>query len=119
MSKTLLFSVTASDCEFKYTKGSGAGGQKRNKTSNAVYCIHKPSGARGYSEATRSQRKNKEDAFYKMSQTKEFKNWHKIEISRITGKLEELKRYVERELKKAKVEVRKNNKWIDEKDAED
>ena len=61
--KKLLFSVTANDCEWSYTKGSGAGGQKRNKTSSAVHCKHIASGATGYSENTRSQRQNKESAF--------------------------------------------------------
>lgn len=114
--KKLLFSITASDCEFKYTKGSGAGGQKRNKTSNAVHCIHKPSGAHGYSEASRSQRANKEDAFEKMAKTKEFKNWHKVEVSRRTGELQKIEDYVEREMKKVKIEVRENNKWVNEND---
>lgn len=114
--KKLLFSVTASDCEFKYTKGSGAGGQKRNKTSNAVYCIHRPSGAQGYSEATRSQRSNKEDAFAKMAQSKEFKKWHKVEVARRTGEQQKLEEYVQREMKKVKVEVRDSGKWVDERD---
>lgn len=107
-----LFSITASDLVFKYTKGSGAGGQKRNKTSNAVHCTHPPSGAKGYSEATRSQRKNKEDAFYKMTQTEEFQKWIKLEISRKTGELERLEKKVEQELRtNVKIEERVDGKW--------
>ena len=78
MSKELLFSVTASDCDWSYTKGTGAGGQKRNKTSSAVHCTHRLSGAHGYSEASRSQLDNKRDAFVKMVQTEEFKQWHPL-----------------------------------------
>ena len=59
MSKQLLFSVTAKDCTWDYIRGSGKGGQKRNKTSSAVRCHHKDSGAVGYAEDTRSQLKNK------------------------------------------------------------
>jgi len=51
----LLFSLTSSDFEWSYTKGTGPGGQKKNKTSSAVHCIHRPSGARGYAEDSRSQ----------------------------------------------------------------
>nr|WP_298657373.1 peptide chain release factor-like protein [uncultured Flavobacterium sp.] len=63
--KELLFSVTKEDCDWSYTKGTGSGGQKRNKTSSAVHCTHRESGAKGYSEASRSQLDNKRDAFLK------------------------------------------------------
>lgn len=116
MSKEILFSVTASDCEWSYTRGSGKGGQKRNKTSSAVHCMHRPSGAHGYSEASRSQLDNKRDAFKKMAETKEFKNWMKIESARKMGTLKTVEETVERELKRAKVEVRHNGKWIDAKE---
>ena len=72
--RELLFSVTAKDCEWSYTKGTGAGGQKRNKTSSAVHCTHRPSGAHGYSEASRSQHDNKREAFVKMAESKEFQS---------------------------------------------
>jgi len=115
VTKKLLFSVTASDCNFKYTKGSGPGGQKKNKTSSAVHCTHKASGAKGYSEETRSQRQNKKEAFYKMTQTKEFKAWHKIEVSRKTGELQRLQDYVQREIpRNCRVEVKEEGKWVEE-----
>lgn len=114
--KRLLFSVTASDCKWAYTRGTGAGGQKKNKTSSAVHCTHESSGAHGYSEETRSQAKNKELAFVKMTQTKEFKAWHKMEFMRRSGTLELIEQSVREEMKKVKVE-RKNEKgrwevWI-------
>jgi protein subunit release factor B len=109
--KQLLFSVTASDCEWSYTKGTGAGGQKRNKTSSAVHCHHRPSGAHGYSEASRSQHDNKRDAFIKMSETTEFKHWHQLEVARRTGVLAEIERKVEREMQNVKTEVRVDNRW--------
>ena len=112
--KELLYSVTASDCEFIYTKGTGAGGQKRNKTSSAVYCIHKASGARGYSEATRSQHDNKKDAFVKMVNTNEFKNWQHIEAMRRMGKLKEIEREVDRSLTpdRLRIEHKVDGKWV-------
>lgn len=72
--KELLFSVTAADCDWSYTKGTGSGGQKKNKTSSAVHCTHRASRAHGYSEASRSQLDNKREAFVKMCNTKEFKD---------------------------------------------
>ena len=113
MKKDLLFSVTAADCDWSYTKGTGAGGQKRNKTSSAVHCHHKPSGARGYSEASRSQLDNKREAFRKMAESEEFKNWHRLEVNRRTGVLAEIERRVEQELRKVRVEIRKDGVWTE------
>lgn len=109
----LLFSVTAADCNWSYTKGTGAGGQKRNKTSSAVHCTHRASGAHGYSEASRSQHDNKRDAFAKMANTETFKQWHQLEISRRTGIEAQIERSVEQELKKTKCEVRVDGKWVE------
>ena len=112
MSKELLFSVTANDCEWSYTRGTGKGGQKKNKTSSAVHCMHRPSGAHGYSEASRSQRENKEDAFRKMAETKEFQNWMRLETARRSGKLIEIEENVKREMKRITVEVKdEEGRW--------
>lgn len=111
--KEILFSVTANDCRWSYTKGSGAGGQKRNKTSSAVHCIHDPSGARGYSESSRSQLENKRDAFFKMVETPEFKKWHRTETLRRNGQMALIDSIVERELTKVKLEIREDGKWVE------
>lgn len=114
MAREILFSVTASDCEWSYTKGSGAGGQKRNKTSSAVHCFHRPSGAYGYSEASRSQHDNKVDAFTKMAATDEFRKWHHLETLRRNGMMQQIDDYVASELKKIKVEIKdENGRWVE------
>lgn len=110
--KELLFSVTASDCEWSYTRGTGKGGQKKNKTSSAVHCMHRPSGAHGYSEASRSQRDNKEEAFRKMAESKEFQTWMKLETAKRTGQLMEIEEAVEREMRRVSVEVKdEQGRW--------
>ena len=114
--KTLLFSVTRKDCDWKYTKGSGPGGQKKNKTSSACLCIHRESGARGYSEETRSQTKNRQIAFKKMALTKVFKTWHKIESAKRSGEFIDIEKEVDKEMKKIKVEIRENGIWVPDKD---
>lgn len=43
----------------KFVKGSGAGGQKINKTSSCVYLLHRPSGIEIKCQATRSQTMNR------------------------------------------------------------
>jgi len=111
--KNPLFSVTRSDLEWSYTKGTGAGGQKRNKTSSAVHCTHHPSGAHGYSEASRSQFQNKIDAFKKMAESERFQRWLKLEYQRRTGELFESERRIENELKKVKIEVKIDGRWVE------
>lgn len=113
--KKLLFSVTAKDCEWSYTKGTGAGGQKRNKTSSAVHCHHRPSGARGYSEASRSQLDNKRDAFVKMANTVEFRRWNQLEAMKKMGQLEELERKLEEDMKpwNLKFETKVDGVWTE------
>ena len=106
--RRVLFSVTASDCGWSYTRGTGAGGQKKNKTSSAVHCIHQPSGAHGYAEETRSQAKNREIAFTKMVESKEFKNWHRREVMRRTGQQAIIDAQVEVEMRRIRVD-RKNS----------
>jgi protein subunit release factor B len=111
--KNLLFSVTAADCEWSYTRGTGNGGQKKNKTNSAVHCMHRPSGAHGYSEASRSQADNKRDAFIKMSETKEFKTWHRIETMKRTGQMAAIDLEVEKQMNQIKIECKKDGKWVD------
>jgi len=108
-----LFSVTANDCEWSYTRGTGAGGQKRNKTSSAVHCTHRPSGAHGYSEASRSQFDNRRDAFVKMTETERFKKWLHLEFMKRTGEMNEIERRVEEELRRVKTEIRIDGRWTE------
>ena len=112
--KELLFSVTAKDCRFDYYKGSGKGGQKRNKTSSAVRCTHLDSGAVGQSDDTRSQHSNKIMAFSRMAETKEFKAWHTLEVSKKLGILDRINDYVDKEMNSQNicVEFKTNGLWV-------
>jgi len=115
--KEKLFSVTLKDCDILPYKGSGAGGQKRNKTSSAIRIVHRASGAAGQCENYREQSKNKSEAFKRMSQTKEFQTWLRIETARATGELALIEKQVEEEMKKTKIEVKDDNgKWIEVKE---
>lgn len=111
--RELLFSVTASDCEWQYMRGTGPGGQKRNKTESKVRCVHPPSGASGESDETRNQHQNKRNAFLKMINTKEFKAWHKIETAKRMGTLKDIEENVNNMMKdhNLRVEGKKDGKW--------
>lgn len=113
MNKELLFTVTLKDCRVDYFRGSGKGGQKRNKTSSGCRVVHEPSGAVGQSDETRSQHQNKRIAFRKMAETKEFIAWHKMEIARRMGRLQQIEDRVDEMMRDANlnVEVFRDGKW--------
>ena len=112
--RQILFSVTAVDCDWAYTKGTGAGGQKKNKTSSAVHCTHRVSGAAGYAEDSRSQLMNRRTAFERMAGTEKFKLWHRLECMRRSGQMAEVDRVVGQEMKKIRIDVKQNGKWVPE-----
>lgn len=78
--RELLFSVTAKDCTWTAKRGSGSGGQKKNKTSSAIQCFHEPSGAMGEAEDSRNQLQNRKMAFQRMCDSPEFKSWINLKI---------------------------------------
>lgn len=108
-----LISLTAADFEWSYTKGTGAGGQKRNKTSSAVHCHHQASGAHGYSEDSRSQHDNRRTAFERCVETDRFKEWLRLETMRRSGQLAQIEAEVEQQLRKVKVEVQHEGRWVE------
>jgi protein subunit release factor B len=111
--KQLLFSVTEKDCIFTTTRGSGPGGQHRNKTETAVYCKHKESGAVGYACDGKSQRQNKEAAFKRMAESKEFKIWHKVKVSELTGETIKIEEKVNRLMNESYIRTEvKNDKGL-------
>lgn len=121
MAKELLFSVTASDCDWETMRGTGPGGQKRNKTDSKVRCIHRASGAVGESDETRSQQQNRKLAFLKMAQTETFKKWHKIETSKRTGLLTQVEESVTKMMNERNLRVEgkdENGRWVELSDLE-
>ena len=114
MTKEVLFSVTAADCDWEYMRGTGPGGQKRNKTESKVRCTHRDSGAVGESDETRSQHDNKRKAFVKMAESAKFKAWHKLETARRMGEMTTLNEKVDNLMnpRYIKIEGKKNGRWV-------
>jgi hypothetical protein len=86
--KTKMFSVTASDCRWDVFRGSGNGGQKKQKTSSGVRCVHEASGAEGKATDNRHQNINRRTAFERMVATPEFQGWMKLKIEAGLGHVE-------------------------------
>lgn len=113
--KEPIFSVIKKDFEVQHYKGSGPGGQSRNKNATAVRIIHKESGAVGSSEEMKSQYQNKQLAFDRLTKSDKFKIWLRKKTNDIVIN-KELEEYVEKWTDPwfLKVETRKNNKWTEE-----
>ena len=115
MKKEKLFSITKKDFRWDYFSGTGAGGQHRNRHKNSVRCFHDPSGAKGSSQDEKSKEQNTKKAWRRCIDSKKFKDWLRIEISRATGKLDEIKKDVDKQMKRVKVEVKdEEGKWLEE-----
>ena len=114
MTKELLFTVTAADCDWQYLRGTGPGGQKRNKTESKVRCVHRASGAVGESDLTRSQHENKRIAFRKMAESKEFRLWHRLETARRMGDQLTIEEKVDRAMNDVNlnIEGKVNGRWV-------
>lgn len=111
--KEKLFTVTANDCTWTYYRGSGPGGQKKNKTSNCARVLHEPSGAVGNGEQGRSQFENRKIAWKQMANSPTFQTWCKTKAYELSGKAEEVKKEVEFQLlSNTLVEIESDDGWI-------
>lgn len=76
-----LFSVTIKDCKVETFTVGGHGGAGKDTSNTGVRIVHPPSGAVGKSTESRSQGKNKETAFRRMAETREFQTWARIKAA--------------------------------------
>lgn len=91
--KTKLFSAAKDDFEWQYFRGTGAGRQKKNKTSSACRCIHRPSNSIAESQEERSQSLNRKLAFQKCVSLPSFQNW--LKAKSIEKQIDAFKKYNE------------------------
>lgn len=98
--RELVVSVTAADCRFDYYRGSGAGGQHRNKTDST----HEASGAVGAAQDTRSQL-----AFGRMARSERFQ----LEVARRTGAEIAVREAVERAMRPQNLRIERGT-WSEE-----
>ena len=111
--RTLLFSLSKDKKDFivQPFKGSGKGGQKRNKTMSACRIIHPASGAVSECQEERSFEQNKQRAFDRLLNKKKFLAWLELEKCRATGMLSNVEKRVEEEMRDSNllIEVKDEN----------
>jgi peptide chain release factor 1 len=116
MEKELLFSLTRKDFVIEAKRGHGKGGQNRNVTNSACRITHPPSGAVGTSQDQRSYHQNERTAFLRLIESQKFKIWHKMEVARRVVGESEIKKRVDEEMKKIRVDVKgPDGRWVEEK----
>ena len=115
--KELLFSLSKANGDFvvEAYKGSGKGGQHRNKTMSGIRIKHPASGAIGQSCEERSQSQNKKIAFRRLINSDVFQSWYKHECAVRMGAIGDAEAYAEREINNPahlKVEMKnEQGKW--------
>lgn len=114
--KELILSLSKEKGDFTIQpfKGSGKGGQKRNKTMSACRIIHPASGTVSECQEERSFEQNKKKAFKRLIKNSKFKAWYKIELAKRTGKMDDINLWVDEELNSKNIMIEtidKDGKW--------
>lgn len=87
--KQRIIHLTRKNFEFTYFRVSGAGGQKRDKTSAGCRCRHAESGAVGQATESRRRSENQKVAFRRMAESKKFQDWIRVEHAKRVGAIED------------------------------
>lgn len=118
MPKEKLFTISKSNGDFivQPFKGSGKGGQKRNKTMSACRIIHPESNTVSECQEERSFEQNKKKAFLRLIEKESFKRWMKLETGRKLGVLADIEREVDKTMvtNNLQVEYFDGEKWVKE-----
>lgn len=110
--KEKLLSLTRKDFRVETMRGTGAGGQKRNKTESKVRITHIATGITATSDFTRDQRKNRGIAFRSICKNPKFLSW----LRQTSLRQKSIDELVEDAMKpeNIKIEVMKNRRWENE-----
>ena len=115
MARELLFKVTRADFDETHIRGSGPGGQNRNKTSTGVRLVHRASGAVGEATDAHDQPQNRKAAFYRLRQTHEWKRWFR-EMVYVTSGHKSVEEVVEEMMAPENITTQvldEHSRWID------
>ncbi len=81
-------------CRWEAYRGSGPGGQHRNKSSTAVRVTHLASGVTAQASEHKSRERNKREAWKRLGADPKFRRWLRTESARASGALARAEREV-------------------------
>ena len=108
--------LTKKDFELEFYRGTGNGGQNRNKVSSCCRIRHSASGAVATCEEQRDQIQNRRIAFTRLTEQLKFKMWltreHYVKLGQMLSE-EQIRAKVDEqmELKNLKIEIKEDGKW--------
>ena len=108
--------LTKKDFELEFYRGTGNGGQNRNKVSSCCRIRHPASGAVATCEEQRDQIQNRRVAFTRLTEQLKFKMWltreHYTKLGQMLSE-EQIKAKVEEQMdaKNLKIEIKEDGKW--------
>ena len=108
--------LTKKDFELTFYRGSGNGGQNRNKVSSCCRIRHPASGCVATCEEERDQMQNRKIAFMRLVEQPKFKLWltkeHNIRMGKILSD-EAIEKKVDEmmDIGNIKIEVKEEGKW--------
>jgi protein subunit release factor B len=120
--RDLILSLRKGDFVVTPFRGSGPGGQHRNKTATAIRIVHPASGARAESQEHKSQDQNKKAAWKRLRETDVFQLWLRKAIAEASLTAEQRDRMqqaindaVERQMTPDKIKIEtlaENGTWV-------
>lgn len=118
MNKTKLFTLSKANGDFivQPFKGSGKGGQKRNKTMSACRITHPASNSVSECQEERSFEQNKKKAFERLLQKEEFQSWYKLECAKRLGIVSDAESEVDKMMSPENIQTEyyDGEKWVKE-----
>ena len=108
--------LTKKDFELEFYRGTGNGGQNRNKVSSCCRIRHPASGAVATCEEQRDQIQNRRVAFTRLTEQLKFKMWltreHYTKLGQMLSE-EQIRSKVEEQMdtKNIKIEIKEDGKW--------
>lgn len=114
MEKQLLFRLIKKDFIVEPFKGSGNGGQNRNKVMSCCRIYHPASGAVAEAKEQRDFHQNKKVAFKRLIEKPEFLKWHKLQSAKALGTYIDIEQWVDdaMDLKNLRFEIQVDGKWV-------
>jgi protein subunit release factor B len=118
MTRQHLLTIDRHDFDITPFRGSGNGGQNRNKVETGIRIEHKQSGIVTQACEERTQLANKKIAFNRMISNKKFRDWLRIESLRRAALIpteHDLEKMVDRMLstENLKYEIKVDGKWTE------